>query len=49
MTTVQTFTQQEAKWARRAHIESGHPVTLIGYNPDTDMYEFDVNDQEGDR
>ena len=35
MTTVQTFTEQEAKWSRRAHIESGHPVSLIGYNPDT--------------
>jgi hypothetical protein len=41
-TTVQTFTEREAKDARRSYINDGHTVTMIGFNEDSGMYEFGV-------
>lgn len=45
-TTVECFTEQEAKDSRRSHINSGHRVSLIAYNPEVDMYAYDVLDAE---
>ena len=42
-TTEYTFTTEaEAKTHRRANINAGHSVSLIGYDSNRDVYAYDV-------
>ena len=42
-TTEYTFTTEaEAKAHRRANINAGHSVSLIGYDSNRDVYAYDV-------
>ena len=46
MTTIECFTEQDARDTRRSYIVNGHTVSLIGWNPTTGMHVFDVLDAD---
>ena len=50
-TTEYTFTTEaEAKTHRRANINAGHSVSLIGYDSNRDVYAYNVDqDQDQDQ